>query len=112
MRCIHLEGRHCFNELHKRQLQNDIGSIIDKVLAEEDPDLEENGKPVKLHSTRRDKLYRQFISKPELKTLLNTLDRFMQKWMLSFLLQEWAALACKARLYIQLLFLVITARDT
>lgn len=70
MRCIHLEGRHCFNELHKRQLQNDIGSIIDKVLAEEDPDLEENGKPVKLHPTRRDKLLQAIYKQTRIKDLI------------------------------------------
>lgn len=32
MRCIHTDGRECFNDMHKRQLQRDVASAVDKVL--------------------------------------------------------------------------------
>lgn len=32
MRCVHQEGQRCFNDLHKRKLQSDIGETVDRVL--------------------------------------------------------------------------------
>jgi len=33
MRCVHRDGQECFNDLHKRKLQDEIGGIIDASLA-------------------------------------------------------------------------------
>lgn len=32
MRCIHQEGQTCFNDIHKRKLQSEIGDIVDAML--------------------------------------------------------------------------------
>jgi deoxycytidylate deaminase len=32
MRCIHMDGRKCFNDMHKRQLQRDVATAVDNVL--------------------------------------------------------------------------------
>lgn len=70
MRCIHQEGRVCFNDLHKRKLQNDIGSIVDLVLGEEDKSLEEGGEPIKLHELRRKKLLDAIYKDTRIKDLI------------------------------------------
>lgn len=70
MRCIHQEGRVCFNDLHKRRLQNDIGSIIDRVLGEEDKSLEKGGEPIKLLESRRKKLLDAIYKDTRIKDLI------------------------------------------
>lgn len=70
MRCIHKEGRQCFNDLHKRRLQSDVGLIIDRVLSEEDKDLGKGGESIKLHGTRRQKLLDAIYRETRIKDLI------------------------------------------
>ncbi|WP_431287771.1 hypothetical protein [Roseateles chitinivorans] len=35
-RCVHLKGQRCFNDLHKRKLQTQIGEVLDVVLENSD----------------------------------------------------------------------------
>jgi deoxycytidylate deaminase len=32
MRCVHMDGQQCFNDLHKRKLQGEIGELVDRAL--------------------------------------------------------------------------------
>ena len=70
MRCIHHEGRQCFNDLHKRKLQNDVGIIIDQVLKAENLELEDEDKPIKLHEKRREKLLDAIYKQTRIKDLI------------------------------------------
>jgi deoxycytidylate deaminase len=70
MRCIHIEGRICFNDSHKRKIQQSIGALIDRVLKEEDVDLGENGKSVDLHPDRRQKLLDAIYKETRVKDLI------------------------------------------
>lgn len=70
MRCIHKEGRQCFNDLHKRRLQSAVGSIIDRVLSVEDKELEEGGESIKLHEKRRQKLLDAIYKETRIKDLI------------------------------------------
>jgi deoxycytidylate deaminase len=70
MRCIHHEGRQCFNDLHKRKLQKDVGAIIDQVLLAEEVELGEEGKPIRLHQLRREKLLDAIYKQTRIKDLI------------------------------------------
>jgi deoxycytidylate deaminase/adenylylsulfate kinase-like enzyme len=70
MRCIHQEGRLCFNDLHKRKLQVDIGSVIDRVLGEVDIDLGTDGGAIKLHELKRQKLLEAIYKETRIKDLI------------------------------------------
>lgn len=70
MRCIHQEGRQCFNDLHKRKLQKDVGEIIDKVLSVEDAELGDEGKPIRLHAKRREMLLEAIYKQTRIKDLI------------------------------------------
>lgn len=70
MRCIHQEGRLCFNDLHKRKLQVDIGTVIDRVLAEVDIDLGTDGGAIKLHELKRQKLLEAIYKETRIKDLI------------------------------------------
>lgn len=70
MRCIHQEGRQCFNDLHKRKLQKDVGAIIDQVLLAEDAELGDDGKPIRLHKKRREKLLDAIYKQTRIKDLI------------------------------------------
>ena len=70
MRCIHQEGRLCFNDLHKRKLQAAVGSIIDRVLGEELKDFGKDGEPIKLPSVKKDKLLDAIYKETRIKDLI------------------------------------------
>jgi deoxycytidylate deaminase len=70
MRCIHREGRLCFNDLHKRNLQVDIGTVIDRVLGEVDIDLGTDGGAIKLHDVKRQKLLEAIYKETRIKDLI------------------------------------------
>jgi deoxycytidylate deaminase len=70
MRCIHKEGRLCFNDLHKRKLQNAVGTIIDRVLGEKIEDIVEGGEAIILHVTRRQKLLDAIYKESRIKDLI------------------------------------------
>ncbi|MCW2313410.1 anti-phage dCTP deaminase [Rhodoferax antarcticus] len=70
MRCIHHEGRQCFNDLHKRKLQKDVGEIIDKVLFAENDELGDEDKPIRLHKQRREKLLEAIYKQTRIKDLI------------------------------------------
>lgn len=70
MRCIHQEGRLCFNDLHKRKLQVAVGAIIDRVLGEEDKDLGKDGESIKLHDLKREKLLDAIYKETRIKDLI------------------------------------------
>lgn len=70
MRCIHQEGRLCFNDLHKRKLQVAVGAIIDRVLGEEDKGLGKDGESIKLHELKRKKLLDAIYKETRIKDLI------------------------------------------
>ena len=70
MRCIHQEGRLCFNDLHKRKLQVAVGAIIDRVLGEEDKELGKDGESIKLHELKRKKLLDAIYKETRIKDLI------------------------------------------
>lgn len=70
MRCIHQEGRLCFNDLHKRKLQVDIGTVIDRVLGEVDISLGTDGGSIKLHELKRQKLLEAIYKETRIKDLI------------------------------------------
>ncbi|WP_096671413.1 anti-phage dCTP deaminase [Polaromonas sp. AET17H-212] len=77
MRCIHQEGRECFNDLHKKNLQEAIGSAIDVVLAaaaDATPEGEDaNGEqdnPIVLTQKRRNKLLAAIYENTRIKDLI------------------------------------------
>lgn len=69
MRCIHQEGQHCFNDLHKRKLQADIGNVVDRVLKEEFPGLN-GGESIRLPSDKRGKLLDAIYRETRIKDLI------------------------------------------
>ena len=70
MRCIHQEGRECFNDLHKRKLQNDIGIIIDQELLVQYQELNEDGNGIRLHEKRKEKLLDAIYKKTRIKDII------------------------------------------
>lgn len=70
MRCIHQEGRLCFNDLHKRQLQEAVGEVIDQVLGENDKSFIQGGEAIKLQPDRRKKLLDAIYKKTRMKDLI------------------------------------------
>jgi len=70
MRCIHQEGRLCFNDLHKRKLQDDIGTVIDSVLGEVNIDLGKDGAAIKLNDLKRKKLLEAIYKETRIKDLI------------------------------------------
>lgn len=70
MRCIHHEGRQCFNDFHKRKLQKAVGAIIDKVLSTENTELGDEDKPIHLHEMRREKLLEAIYKQTPIKDLI------------------------------------------
>lgn len=70
MRCIHKEGRQCFNDLYKRNLQGEVGRIIDRVLGEEENNLENGGKPITLNANRRRKMLDAIYKETRIKDLI------------------------------------------
>lgn len=70
MRCIRQEGRLCFNDKHKHKLQDAVGSIIDRVLGEEDKDLGVDGESITLHKSRREKLLNAIYKETRIKDLI------------------------------------------
>lgn len=69
MRCIHQEGQHCFNDLHKRKLQADIGGVVDRVLNEEFPGLD-GGEAIRLPEGKRVKLLDAIYRETRIKDLI------------------------------------------
>ena len=70
MRCIHKEGRLCFNDLHKRKLQSAVGAIIDRVLTTDEEDMAEGGEAITLHAARRQKLLDAIYKETRIKDLI------------------------------------------
>lgn len=70
MRCIHKEGRLCFNDLHKRRLQGDIGIILDRVLSEETSEPGADGAAIKLTESRRQKILDAIYKDTRIKDLI------------------------------------------
>ena len=69
MRCIRREDQSCSNDLHKRKLQLEVSTIIDRVLGEDGGDI--NGEaPIKLSALRRDKLLDAIYKETRIKDLI------------------------------------------
>ncbi len=63
-RCVHLEGQECFNDLHKKKLQNEVADAVEKVLNKA-----EKG-PIKLTPKDRESLLNGIYKNTRLKDLL------------------------------------------
>jgi deoxycytidylate deaminase len=70
MRCIHQEGRLCFNDLHKRRLQEAVGEVIDLVLGEKDESMSQGGEAIELQPEKRKKLLDAIYKKTRMKDLI------------------------------------------
>ncbi len=64
MRCVHMDGQQCFNDLHKRKLQNAIGDLVDAALKEAT-----HGK-VSFSDEQRTKLLLEIYEQTRLKDLI------------------------------------------
>lgn len=65
-RCVHKSEQQCFNDLHKRNLQNEIGDEIDAFLLK----LAEQGKPVNIDESDRIKLLTAIYENTRLGSLI------------------------------------------
>jgi deoxycytidylate deaminase len=64
MRCVHMDGQQCFNDLYKRNLQHEIGALVDSALQKL-----ADGK-VKLEGKERDRLLSEIYDHTRLKDLI------------------------------------------
>lgn len=64
MRCVHMDGQQCFNDLHKRKLQAEIGSLVDSALMDAS-----NGKWI-LPAEKREELLSRIYEETRLKDLI------------------------------------------